>query len=132
MEDSVGTFSHEFIEQEFELIFQKALNGFLFQASFLLLYYNPTPSEGLSNLLLEISKSKWDISDKFIPFYLISQFGRINLKREANVLITSNVLSNSQKERLNSFLYQALQPSAQLLTHYFQWEWEATLSPNGI
>lgn len=92
-------------------------------AARLLVAIEPAHTRSCELLLDEIAKSKWDVSCKSIPFYLITQFGKSQLKAHYNNYISYAKLSEEQKRRVGTIIYWSAGPSADLVSSYHDWPW---------
>ena len=93
-------------------------------AGYLLIDLEPKHTRSCSALLNEIAKSKWDVSNKEVPFYLVSQFGKWNLDKEIKDYIVGNKSIESELRAIESIWYWASSPTASLSEdlHYFEWQ----------
>ena len=100
-------------------------------AGCLLVELEPKHTRNCSQLLDEIANSKWDVSLKNVPFYLISQFGRWNLKEEIDKYLSNSEKTKQQKQYVGSVWYWASQPTHELAKDFHYWEWEKAIERIG-
>ena len=93
-------------------------------AGMLLIEFDPKHEITLEEMLLAISNSKWDISNREIPFYLVSQFGKWTVLNKVKEFLNSGNLNEDQKKYLESVSYWASGPASGLAEslHYFEWQ----------
>lgn len=72
--------------------------------------------------LVAIALAEWNLSDKMIPFYLISQFGKAKVHRVVNELVAQPGLSGSQITAVTGVAYWASIPLAQLVEDLLGWK----------
>jgi hypothetical protein len=92
-------------------------------ASFLLASIDPPPARGCKELLLELAGASWDLSNKVLPFYLVTQFGKAQLLDTIEQLVRG-ATDSALKIKLEGVAYWAKMPTADLAEplHYFVWE----------
>jgi hypothetical protein len=92
-------------------------------ASFLLANIDPPPARGCEELVLELASASWDLSNKVLPFYLVTQFGKTQLLSTIEQLVGRST-DSTQKVKLEGVAYWAKMPAANLAEplHYFSWE----------
>ncbi len=93
-------------------------------AGLLLIELEPKHEKSCEEMLLCIANSKWDVSNKEIPFYLITQFGKWILIDTINILMKKNNFNNQQKELMKSVNYWVSFPASKLSSdlNYFEWQ----------
>ncbi len=72
--------------------------------------------------LVAVAFGDWQLSDRLVPFYLITQFGKRELRRAAEELIAEAGLSGSQVTAVSGVAYWAGFPAVQLLEPFVSWE----------
>jgi len=109
----------------FEFLFSEAISGGRTggQAACLLIEIDPPPTRDCQALLGEVAKSKWDVSTKEVPFFLISWFGKPGLIESYNLFIKEADLTTEQKQRVATIIYWTAGPTAQLIRSYHDWPW---------
>jgi hypothetical protein len=92
-------------------------------ASFFLVSIDPPPPRECRELLLELANANWDLSNKILPFYLVTHFGKAQLLGAIGELMGSST-DSSQRVKLEGVAYWASMPAADLAAplHYFTWE----------
>lgn len=99
-------------------------------AACLLVETDPAPTRSCEELLAEIAISKWNVSTKELPFFLISWFGKRFLKDAYQSFIQTANLTAKQKQRVSTIIYWTAGPAANLIRSYHDWPWrEADDSP---
>ena len=115
----------------FELLFPMALqyeiDGASSVAAMLLIEFDPKALRPCEQLLSEVSNSKWYLSDQFIPFYLVTQFGKWNLLSEIDKLLSSNTLASEPRIRIEGIKYWAEMPASTLSSDYTYFEWQEAI-----
>lgn len=115
----------------FELLFpialQYELDGASSIAAMLLIDFDPKAIRSSEELLLEVADSKWDLSDKLIPFYLVAQFGKYNVISEIDKLLSSRAFNYDQRTRVEGIKYWAEMPAASLSADYTYFEWQEAI-----
>jgi len=93
-------------------------------AGLLLIELDPKHELTLENMLLKIAKSKWNVSNREIPFYLVSQFGKWNVLNKVNELLKDVSFNEEEKNYLETVNYWASGPPSGLSEplHYFEWQ----------
>lgn len=92
-------------------------------AACLLVETDPAPTRSCEKLLAEIATSKWDVSTKELPFFLISWFGKRFLKDAYRSFIQTANLTSEQKQRVGTIIYWTAGPAANLIRSYHDWPW---------
>ena len=93
-------------------------------AGLLLIELDPKHELTLADMLLKIAKSKWNVSNREIPFYLVSQFGKWNVLNKVNELLKSGSFNAEEKNYLETVNYWASGSASSLSEplHYFEWQ----------
>jgi hypothetical protein len=125
------------LSRKLSLIEEKELFEFLFHAATnerggnvngtagrLLIDLDPKASDTCDVLVHKIAKSKWDVSNKEIPFYLVTQFGKWNLAAEIKKVVNDNSYSDQERRLAEGVWYWASGPASKLShdLHYFEWQ----------
>lgn len=97
----------------------------------LLIDLEPKAFKSCKELILEIAASSWDVSNKEIPHYLVSQFGKWNLLETYNQTVPYSNLLPQEKKRAESIMYWALLPTASLSKPLHYWEWQEIIESIG-
>ncbi|MES2016654.1 MAG: hypothetical protein V4484_09170 [Pseudomonadota bacterium] len=92
-------------------------------AACLLIEIDPSPTRSCVQLLEEISRSKWNVSTKEVPFFLISWFGKHSVKEAYGSFIAEADLTPEQKQRVSTIIYWTSTPAANLIRSYHDWPW---------
>jgi hypothetical protein len=96
-------------------------------AGYLLINLEPRHTRKCSELLNEIAHSKWDVSNREVPFYLITQFGKWNLEKEIKDYVASNKLTELDTRRVETIWYWASSPTVTLCEHLHYFEWQEVI-----
>ncbi|HZX33417.1 MAG TPA: hypothetical protein VFF03_18855 [Rhodocyclaceae bacterium] len=100
-------------------------------AGFALMELEPRCPLSCSEAIEAISSSRWDVSTKGVPFYLISQFGKWQLAHEISAFLERPYVVPTQKKYVESIWYWASGPSAKLAGDLTYWEWQEVIErPN--
>lgn len=92
-------------------------------AACLLVEIDPAPTRSCGELLAEIARSKWNVSTKELPFFLISWFGKRFLKDVYQSFMQTASLTSEEKQRVSTVIYWASSPTANLVRSYHDWPW---------
>ncbi|MDO8065120.1 MULTISPECIES: hypothetical protein [unclassified Janthinobacterium] len=95
-------------------------------AACLLVEIDPTPTRSCEELLAEIAKSKWNVSTKEVPFFLISWFCKHFLNDAYRSFMQEASLTHEQKQRVGTIIYWTLSPTANLIRSFHDWPWHET------
>lgn len=92
-------------------------------ASFFLVGIDPPAPRGCGELLNELANAAWDLSNKVVAFYLVTQFGRACVLHAIEKALGRGT-DSAQKVKLEGVAYWARMPAADLVEplHYFVWE----------
>jgi hypothetical protein len=88
----------------------------------LLVALEPACPVSCREALLTLALGDWQLSDKLVPFYLVTQFGKGELLRVAAELVAEAGLSGSQITAVNGVAYWAGVPAVELLDPFVSWE----------
>lgn len=93
-------------------------------AGYLLIDLEPKPQVSCDELLSRISVSRWYLSNRELPFYLVSRFGKDNLLPLLATKLSSEPLAEDQRVTLEGIQYWASMPASTLSErlHYFEWQ----------
>ena len=119
----------------FEFLFPISISetgdGANVMAAYALMELEPKCQLSCVEAIEAISNSRWDVSTKGIPFYLVSQFGKWKLAEEINSFLQRSDVQPEKKRYVESIWYWASGPSAKLAEDLTYWEWqEAIERPN--
>jgi hypothetical protein len=117
-------YSEELGKDLFELSITQTGDGADSMAGCLLIAIEPSMSYSCDELLRKISKSNWNVSNREVPFYLVSQFGKINLNKNLIEVLADSSLSDEERKYVDSVAYWTSSPAAYLAEplHYFEWQ----------
>ncbi|WP_369942319.1 hypothetical protein [Xanthomonas medicagonis] len=90
-------------------------------AGYLLAELQPDPDRGLASLMAQIHASGLDASNRFVPFYLVAQFGRRWVVQAASDFIAS-LPPGAPRSRVDAARYWASIPASQLCKPLHDWE----------
>jgi hypothetical protein len=90
----------------------------------LLIDLEPKHTRSCAELIDEIANSNWFVSFHEVPFYLVTQFGKWNLKKEIDQYISNPSTTKDQRKMVKSVWYWASMPTSGLSEdlHYFEWQ----------
>lgn len=93
-------------------------------AGFLLIDIDPRPQQSLQELLAIVTRSRWDLSNLEVPFYLVTSFGKYQVLDAINAELNSERLLADERLRLEGIRYWACAPASRGAErlHYFEWE----------
>jgi hypothetical protein len=91
-------------------------------ASRLLVDLEPACPVTCRDALLTLALGDWQLSNRLLPFYLISQFGKTEPHRVATELVAEVGLSGSQVTAVTGVAYWAGFPAVELLDPFVSWE----------
>lgn len=117
-----GTNSRPSFEEIWTIALKERWDGSKAVASFLLASLDVAAPRTLEDLLLDIAGSSFDLSNRVLPFYLVTQFGKLNVLAAVEKLIRATT-DQSQKVKLDTVAYWARMPAEDLIhpLHYFEW-----------
>lgn len=101
-------------------------------AGCLLIDVEPRSPHSLQELLVEVSKSRWYLSNRELPFYLVVTFGKHSVLSAAEAMLAPGNLAANEKTLIEGVQYWARAPASYLAgrLHYFEWQ-EAIERSNG-
>ena len=102
------------------LALQRTSSGAAGMAGYLLAELQPDLDEPLEELLHHVHASLLDASNKIVPFYLVSQFGRGRVRQAAAALLAS--VPESPRSRVDAVLYWSSFPASKLCKPFHDWE----------
>lgn len=115
----------------FEFLFSIAISargdGANSRAGLALIELDPRCPVSCAEVIETIAASSWDVSNREIPFYLISQFGKWPLAAAIQEFCERPDVSEQQRKCVESIWYWAGSPSARLTVNLFYWEWQKTI-----
>jgi hypothetical protein len=79
-------------------------DGLAYPAAYLLLELEP-PCDLSCEDALRLVAPNWDISIQEVPLYLITQFGKRELRRAVEFLVRDEAIGEVEKKRLETILY---------------------------
>ena len=106
---------------------QYELDGAIAVAAMLLVEFDPKAMKSCEELLLDIANSKWYFSDKLVPFYLVTQFGKYSLLNKIEEVLASRNISSEQRTLLEGVKYWAVMPAASLSAQFTYFEWQEAI-----
>lgn len=116
------------IEKQWSLLWSVLLNFTDDQsdqiAGFLLIDIDPRPQQTLQELLAIVTRSRWNLSNHEVPFYLVASFGKYQVLDAINAELNSEKLLADERVSLEGVRYWASFPvayGAERL-HYFEWQ----------
>ncbi|MBN8740967.1 MAG: hypothetical protein BGP24_20600 [Lysobacterales bacterium 69-70] len=92
----------------------------------LLIALQPDCPESLADVIAKVHASRWFVSYREIPFYLITQFGKPAVVAAARAFMAA--LPPTANSRVDTILYWALRPASSLCEPFHSWETETMLS----
>lgn len=92
-------------------------------AGFALLELEPRCPMSCEATIEFISNSNWDVSNREIPFYVVSQFGKWKVGDAIQAFLENVDKSDKQKRYVEAIWYWAREPSVKLTEKLFYWEW---------
>ena len=109
----------------FEFLFAQAISGGPGSgvAAGLLVEIEPKTTQTCKELLEEVAKSNWNVSEKKVPFYFISQFGKRGLIGAYEDYVKEATLTDAQKQRVGTIIYWTAGSTANLIRAYHDWPW---------
>lgn len=90
-------------------------------AGYMLAELQPDAQESLESLLSQVHASELDASNRIVPFYLISQFGK-HVVLQACARFIGALPQGSPRSRVDAVLYWAGFPASDLCKHFHDWE----------
>jgi hypothetical protein len=96
-------------------------------AGFALLELEPKCQMSCEETVEAISNSRWDVSNREIPFYLISQFGKWRVGEAVTAFLKNPRKTDEQKRYVETIWYWAGLPSIKLAEKLFYWEWQEAI-----
>jgi len=99
-------------------------------ASSLIISFDPVCNKTCEELLSEISNSKYNLSNREIPFYLVTQFGKHNLLKSIDGILNTGTLNEEQKTLVEGIKYWASFPPADSTANFHYWEWQEVIEGN--
>ncbi len=90
-------------------------------AGYMLAELQPDSDQSIKLLMAQIHSSALDASNRIVPFYLVSQFGRRTVLRAASDFIKS-LPQGSPRSRVDAVQYWAAFPASELCKQFHDWE----------
>lgn len=90
-------------------------------AGYMLIELQPDTDHGIESLLEQIHCSELDASNRSVPFYLVSQFGRGVVMRAASSFVTA-LPSEAPRSKVDAVLYWSSFPASELCKSFHDWE----------
>jgi len=91
-------------------------------AARLLVDLEPACPVSCRDALISLAFADWWVSDKLVPYYLVTQFGKRKLLRVADELVAEAGLTGSQITAITGVVYWARLPTVRLLAPFLPWE----------
>jgi len=115
-------------KEVYEVLFPLAISGLdgsaPHRAGCLLIELQPDCPESLSEVLAKIHNSKWYVSFREVPFYLVTQFGKHVVLESARKFIHSLPANQKEQSRVETLIYWASFPASALCKGFHEWEIE--------
>ncbi len=92
-----------------------------------LIELQPRCPEDCAAVLRTISKSRWDLSLREVPFYLVAEFGKWRVLREVEQLAALGSLQKQERVLVEGVAYFASFPASELAKPFHYWEWEEVI-----
>lgn len=106
---------------------ESARDGAHIIAARALVELQPECPDGCETVLRTISRSKWDLSLREVPFYLVAEFGKWRLLQEVAQLTALGSLEKQEQVRVEGIAYWASMPASELAKPLHYWEWEEVI-----
>ena len=94
------------------------------RAGCLLIELQPDCIEPLSEIVSKIHNSKWYVSFREVPFYLVTQFGKHVVLDVARKFLDSLPPNRTEHSRVESLIYWASFSASDLCKGFHEWEFE--------
>lgn len=115
----------------FPIALSGAPDGVASMAALALIELEPKCLISCDEAIEKIANSKWDLSSREIPFYLVSQFGKWTVREAVLAFSARPGVDEQSKVLVDGVWYWACGPSVKLTENLFYWEWqEAIEGPN--
>ena len=101
-----------------------------FYAGMLLIHIEPKHQLTCSEILKKIASSNWNLSERSLPFYLISQFGKWNTLEEIEIILNQSTLSKEQTVLIETIRYWVKHPTSTLSAPLNYFEWQEVIEKN--
>ncbi len=102
------------------LALERTPNGASGMAGYMLAELQPDLDEPLNELLRQVHMSLLDASNRIVPFYLVSQFGRAQVTQAAAEFLAT--VPESPRSRVDAVLYWSSFPASELCKPFHDWE----------
>lgn len=97
-------------------------DGADYVAGLLLVDLEPACPVSCREALLMVAFGDWQLSDRLVPFYLVTQFGKWKVLREAGELLATAGLSGSQATYVRGIAYFLGFPAVTLVESFVEWQ----------
>jgi hypothetical protein len=87
-----------------------------------LIELEPPCPESCQRVLERIHESRWFVSFREVPFYLITQFGKPQLLAEAKAFLAT--VPEEPRSRVDTIVYWASGATSGLCEPFHDWQWE--------
>ena len=94
------------------------------RAGCLLIELQPDCSVPLSEIVLQIHNSKWYVSFREVPFYLVTQFGKPAVLDVAQKFLDALPPNRTEHSRVETLVYWASFSASDLCKGFHEWEFE--------
>jgi hypothetical protein len=91
------------------------------RAGCLLLELQPNCPDPLPEIVKKIHASKWYVSFREVPFYLVTQFGKHAVLDEARRFVSSLPENRAEHSRVSTLIYWASFPATELCRGFHEW-----------
>ncbi|MEO1034296.1 MAG: hypothetical protein AAFX44_01935 [Pseudomonadota bacterium] len=113
----------ELFEAIWPLAISEPVDGTPTTANYLLVKLDLPTDRTCEELLADIRDRYWNLSNKIIPFYLVTKFGKQNVI-DCVKKMAGELSDGEQKRKVEGVGYWANHPPENLIEpmHYFEWE----------
>jgi hypothetical protein len=91
-----------------------------------LIELDPPCPETCERVLQRIHESRWFVSFREIPFYLVTQFGKSHLLSEAKAFL-SKLPQQEPRSRVDTIVYWASMAASGLCEPHHYWQWQEVI-----
>jgi len=99
-------------------------------AGYCLVALEPKFTRNCNDLINEIATSDWYLSDKSIPLYLNSQFGKWTVKSSIDEILSDKELTRNEKIKIEGIWYWSRMPNSYLSGDLCYWQWQEAIEGN--
>jgi len=103
------------------LSIQRPTAGFDVSAGYMLAELQPSSMRSIESLLADIHESSLDASNRIVPFYLVSEFGKHKVL-EACARFIGLLPTSSSRSRVDAVQYWASMSASELCKQFHDWE----------